>query len=263
MHVSYAGRPFEILNTTGWLIEEVRVEEQAPPLYYHWQMDFTCWLNPDATAAQKFAPTGPAPFCATPRDPFGQGGGGDFGGLQNEQHRQGKASPVETLIEVLKRLAQPRQKLLVWLDSGLPLEKGDPREVILESPLPGMQSDCLNGPRCRLLGPIPDGNASIVLHLRFETWMPLCSETNAPFLLSNYFTIAEDYDEQYRPVRIISGEARFRLDCSVSCATRPICSGKCTCRACRRVGSGRHPSGSHFCHRVMRSSTWSVMSSSF
>lgn len=210
MHISYNGIQFDILQTHNWIIDLVRADGgEGPPLYYHWQMDFSCWLNPDVTARNKFQSRAIA-SCPNPRHLWELSPPNAAGGI--DVPPTDRASPAITLIDVLKRLAEDRKQLLMWTDSKLnPLEP-DPKEYILISPLIGAVTDCLEGPKCRLLGPIPQGNVSMVLHLRFETWTPLCREIGGPMLLSNRFTIKEEHDEQYRPIRTISGEAHFRKD---------------------------------------------------
>jgi hypothetical protein len=190
MHVSYDDIEFKILTITEAVREQVYDPSEVDLLYDHFGMRCTAWLNPKATNAK------------------------DFPGVEGREKYTKETSPAITEIELVYRLAQPRKKLKIWMDSKLDLADKDPKEYILESPYKDMDTDAKFGPACRLHRFIPDhGNASLVVDLEFHTTMSPCKDTDASAIVSNRWTYKITYNpENYAEIRIIEGTAFFRMD---------------------------------------------------
>lgn len=114
-------------------------------------------------------------------------------------------APSGALLALVKKLVEPRKKLLVQGDTEGGLF------TVLESPFPGMDTDFRFGPKCTVLSIDPfHGNASIWVDLQFHTDLGCIDQD---YLLSNRYTWTVSHDpDTFSAVHQIQGEAHFRMD---------------------------------------------------
>lgn len=84
--------------------------------------------------------------------------------------------------------------------------------VYLESPRPGLNADCLNGPHplgCTLTEATGEAPVSGVLNFQIETHVPLADNDASRPIISHRWTMTLGHDEDFYATREISGEAVF------------------------------------------------------
>lgn len=233
MRLSYDGIEFQVLKVEAYSVTPIYdAMAGLDYLYDQVKLDVVCILNKDWTDRSAFPPPASLYQPTALVTEFTSGGNrpwnglsvqGKFdqvsqpqfvGGLVGDGLTQGSTGPAATLVELFRRLRQPRRTLRLWMDSNPdPTATGDQaQETILLSPLPGAVVDCQGGPTCSFLQPLPIGsNASMALRLQFETHIPGCTDSSAPVLLSNRWSFTVSAENDYS-IHIIEGEARFRMD---------------------------------------------------
>lgn len=227
MFLSYNGISMQIVKVSQY--DAVATYDEAGVNYLYDAIDITCEciLNPDATTKEQFGKVEPNAKKKNQNGnpPNGNAIGlvgaqfngdaiGNAIGLVGAQFNQAnrRASPVETYQEIARRLAEPRKKLVIWLDSSL-TDNNDPREIILESPLPGMVTDARFGPQVKIHNVDGGhGNASIWLSMSIHTDVCRCNEDSKRYLLSNSYSWTVQPIGSNLVAHVIDGTAIFRMD---------------------------------------------------
>jgi hypothetical protein len=234
MRLSYDGIEFKILKVENY--SSTAIFDSMASLDYLYdevKLDVVCILNQDVTDKREF-PKPSLPPGTTIIQGINQIPGSQhrpFNGLQvlgqyektelpagavngPDGLANGDRGPAATLVELLRRLAQPRRVLRVWMDSNPnPQVVGEAaEEIVLLSPLPGYSEDPCGGPVCTYKQPIPiGGNSTVALRLQFETHIPACTGKDAPIMLSNRWSFTVGAENDFA-IHQIEGEARFRMD---------------------------------------------------
>jgi hypothetical protein len=234
MRLSYDGIEFKILKVENFSVTAIYDSMASLDyLYDEVKLDVVCILNRDVTDKSEF-PDSPnigttiigginqVPASAhrpwnnlkvvgdfiPSEQPVNQGG-------TNDGLTRGNTGPAATLVDLFRRLRQPRRQLRVWMDSNpdLNLKGKAAEETILLSPLPGMSVDAAGGPICSYLQPMPiyGGNSTLALRLQFETHIPGCTDDDAPLILSNRWSFSVGAENDFA-IHRIDGEVRFRMD---------------------------------------------------
>lgn len=184
MNLIYNSVPLKILTVSDYLRHAIFDEGEYDYLYDEIGIRCQCWLNPGAT----------------------------FPGL----------TPTNAERALAAALQVQRATLVISMnDSFAP---GEVQNAILTSPIPGMSTDCRNGPICKLHGIMTDhGNGSLVADIEFATWTnTVINDAVSPvtnpalyqsIVLSNRWKYTVDYNkETYAEMRRIDGTAYFRMD---------------------------------------------------
>jgi hypothetical protein len=213
MYVQYNGVRFEILRVTDYVDVEVMTPDLTTYLWNSIDIRCECILNPGATTVSNFGPSNQVGSVL-----IGAAGPAQDG-LSSIVPSKGSApqSPVQTYKSLADRLKQPRQKLIVWMDSK---DMPSPEEIILESPLPGYFTDAQFGPVCtvhKLDG--MHGNASLWMDVQFHTDIRRCPQGSQGSIygsgafIANRWTFSVHHDpETYCAIHVIEGQADFRMD---------------------------------------------------
>jgi len=184
MNIIYNNISLKILTVSDYLRRAVFDDSGYDYLYDEIGIRCQCWLNPGAT----------------------------FPGM----------TPTNAERALAKALQVQRATFVISMNDVF--SPGQVQNAILTSPIPGMDTDCRNGPLCKVHGILTDhGNASLVADIEFATWTNTViddsqlasqsAQTYQSIVLSNRWRYTVDYNkETYAEVRRIDGIAYFRMD---------------------------------------------------
>jgi len=144
----------------------------------------------------------------------------ESGDLVNEPEDEANwRSGAETDANLIVRLMQPRQKLILW---AYERQTGKPFRW-LESPRPGMVVDANNGPitlSADVVSAIGQPE-SVAVHVQVQTFVPPCPAGTDKFILSHRWTVAHEPDENHYLSRIVEGTVRFHAGALIAAGVQP------------------------------------------
>lgn len=181
----YNGIDLKVIRTVNFSKRPQMTPDGTTYLYTRYDLEVACVFNPACTSYSL---------------PGSLAGGVQYPGDGVPNVEAGKMAGV-TEASLQHILSQPR-KTLIYTQTGA---------ALLVSPLIGESCDAANGPfveECRVQE--MHGERTFLVHLRFVTYLKLCTGTDP--LIAHRWKQYVEIDQDYFAQRITEGEATFRAD---------------------------------------------------